>query len=315
MTRPMLEAVRASAPPPPLPQPSPGGARGAIAAAFMLVVAMGAVSWTADRLLKRFLSELDDQLLDQATATLEQLLGRQREQLVSEVTVLADDNRIRATVLAPTFDPATVQDVIEDLRKSSGATLLGVLDAGGNVQVVTGSVGLKGVNLGTSASVKEAFTRSTSDVWTLPDQVQIIGLAPVRSGDQSPALLVKGLPLGRRQLATVEKALGVVGALFIGDRVAASSSDHPELDEVLRSAQRLGEGLDQINAGGRDYRVRITRTGEGATAARLAWLVPRHHHLESARLLSYLTWCALPLGALLFLLLVVSSRRTNGGTP
>jgi hypothetical protein len=301
--------------PQPFPQPPAGGTRGAIMTAFILVVALGAVSWTGDRRLKQFLSELDDQLLGQATATLEQLVNRQREQLVSEVTVLADDNRIRATVLAPTFDQATVQDVIEDLRKSSGATLLGVLDARGNVRVVTGSVGLKGVNLGTSPSVKAAFARSTSDVWTLPDQVQIIGLAAVRSGDESPALLVKGLPLGRSQLATVEKALGVVGALFIGDRVAASSSDHPELDAVFKSAQRLGEGADQITAGGRDYGVRITRTGDGATAARLAWLVPRHHRLESARLLSYLIWCPVPLGALLLLLLVVSSRRTNGGNP
>ncbi len=315
MTRVKLEAV-GSSPLRPLPRPSTGSSRGgAIATAFILVVVLGAVSWTTDRRLKRFLSELDDQLLGQATATLEQLVNRQREQLVSEVSVLADDNRIRATVLAPTFDQATVQDVIEDLRKSSDATLLGVLDASGSVQVVSGAVGLKGVNLGTSPSVKAAFARSTSDVWTLPDQVQIIGLAPIRSGDQSPALLVKGLPLGRSQLATVEKALGVVGAVFIGDRVAASSSDHPELDEAFKAAQRLGDGADRINAGGREYGVRITRTGEGATAARLAWMVPRHHHLENAQLLAYLIWCPLPLGALLLLLLVVSSRKTNGGTP
>ena len=75
-----------------------------------------------------FLSALDEQLLGQAGASLEQLLARQRDQLVAEVKVLADDNRIRATVLAPKFDEATVQDVLEDLRKSSGATLLAVVD-------------------------------------------------------------------------------------------------------------------------------------------------------------------------------------------
>jgi hypothetical protein len=56
----------------------------------------------------------------------------------SEVTVLADDNRIRSTVLAPKFDEATVQDILEDLRKSSGATLLAVVDAAGKVIAVAG---------------------------------------------------------------------------------------------------------------------------------------------------------------------------------
>jgi hypothetical protein len=81
------------------------------------------------------------------------------------------------------------------------------------------------VNLGASPAVKTGFDRPTSDVWTLPDQVQVVGVAPIRSGDQTPALLVKGLSLGRSQLATVGQALGVTGALFIGERVAASSTD------------------------------------------------------------------------------------------
>ena len=56
--------------------------------------------------------------------------------------MLADDNRIRATVLAPKFDEATVQDVLEDLRKSSGATLLGSRStSAGKVVAVSGRLG------------------------------------------------------------------------------------------------------------------------------------------------------------------------------
>ena len=312
MTRTKFELV---SPPSPIrsPRPAPAGSGGAIATAILIFAALGAGCWIADQQLQQFLSGLDDEVLGQASRTLEQLVNRQREQLVSEVKVLADDNRIRATVLAPSFDEATVQDVIEDLRRSSGATLLAVLDGSGKVEAVTGALGLKAVNLGASPTVKAAFERPTSDIWTLPDQVQVIGVAPVRSGDQAPALLVKGLPLGRSQLSTVETALGVSGAVFIGERIAASSSQSSELEEAFRSAARLADGTDQVSSGGRSYRVKVVRAGEGATAARIAWLVPHHHALDRARLLELLVWCPIPLGGLMLLLLLVNSRRTNGG--
>jgi hypothetical protein len=310
-----LEVVSAPASLAAAPRPQPAGAAGAIATAVLLFLALGFASWLADGQLRRLLASLDDEALGQASRTLEELVNRQREQLVSEVKVLADDNRIRATVLAPKFDEATVQDVIEDLRKSSGATLLAVLDGSGKVQAVTGAGGLRQVDLSASAAVKAAFEHPTSDIWTLPDQVQVIGIAPIRSGAEAPALLVKGLPLAKSQLATVETALGVSGAVFIGDRIAASSSENAALDGALRSAGRLADGSDELSIEGRGYRVKIGRAGEGATAARLAWLVPHHRAGERARLLLLLIWCPVPLGALLLLLLLVNSRRTNGGTP
>ena len=128
MTRTRFEVV----PPPmsttgvgPAPAPASGGGLGAIVAGFVVLGLVAGVSWLGDRQLRNFLSMQDEQLLGQASASLEQLLARQREQLVAEVKVLADDNRIRATVLAPKFDEATVQDILEDLRKSSGANSSG----------------------------------------------------------------------------------------------------------------------------------------------------------------------------------------------
>jgi hypothetical protein len=314
MTRTRFEVV-----PPPMSVAGPGPAaapgHGAIVIGIVVLGLIAGAAWAGDRQLRQFLTDLDEQALGQAGASLEQLLARQRDQLVAEVKVLADDNRIRATVLAPKFDEATVQDILEDLRKSSGATLLAVVDSAGKVQAVAGAAGLRDVNLGASPAVKGGFERPTSAVWTLPDQVQVVGLAPIRSGDQAPALLVKGLPLGRSQLATVAQSLGVAGALFIGERVAAGSSDAPETDESLRAAARLADGTEALSAGGRSYLVRLARTGDGATAARLAWLVPHHHQFERARSLLFLIWCAVPLGALMFLILIVNARRRNGGSP
>jgi Double sensory domain of two-component sensor kinase len=301
----------------PSPAPRRAGNGAAAALAGLLFLAFGLAAWLAHGQLEQLLATLDNESLDQASRTLQELVSRQREQLVSEVRVLADDNRIRATVLAPKFDEATVQDVLEDLRKSSGATLLAVLDASGKVRAVTGAVSLRQVDLGASTAVRDGFQRPTSDIWTLPDQVQVIGLAPVRLGGETPALLVKGLPLAKSQLATVEAALGVSGALFIGDRMTASSSNDTQHQDALRSAARLADGNDDLVLGGAAYRVKIGRAGEGATAARLAWLVPKHRPVDRAPVLALLVWSPVPLGALFFLLALVTSRRSssNGGSP
>jgi hypothetical protein len=315
MTRTRFEVVSPPAamqPPQLAPRRSSGGG---VIAGIVVLAALGAVSWTADQQVRRFLSALDDDIVAQAARSLDQLLARQRDQLVSEVKVLADDNRIRATVLAPKFDEGTVQDVLEDIRKSSGATLLAVLDSSGKVQAVAGASGLKEISLGASSAVKAAFERPTSDVWTLPDQVQVVGLAPIRSGEQTPALLVKGLSLGKSQLATIETAMGVSGAVFIGERIAAQSTQTAELDEAFRVAGRLADGTAQVSSGDRNYVVRLARAGDGATAARIAWLVTQHHHAERARLLSLLVWCPVALGALMLLILIANARRTNGGMP
>jgi hypothetical protein len=298
-----------------VPAPAPSSGAGGIVAGLVLLGLVAGGAYLGDRQLRGFLSALDEQLLGQASASLEQLLARQRDQLVAEVKVLADDNRIRATVLAPKFDEATVQDVLEDLRKSSGASLLAVVDSAGKVTAVAGAAGLREVNLGASPAVKAGFDRPASDIWTLPDQVQVVGVAPIRSGDQTPALLVKGLSLGRSQLATVGSSLGVTGALFIGERVTATSSDAPNLEEAMRAAGRMVDGTAQVAAGGRSHLVRVARTGEGATAARLAWLVPLHYQFERARVPLFLVWFPVPLCALMLLILIVNARRRNGGTP
>jgi len=286
---------------------------GLMVTAVALLGLLAAASWLSHRKLGDFLSGLDDQALGEASRALNLVLDSQREQLVAEVSVLADDNRIRSTVLAPSFDEATVKDVLDDLRKSAGASLLAVLDQYGKVRVVSGVPSLKEVSLASSAAVKTAFNKSTSDVWTLPDQVQVVGLAPIRSGDQTPAILVKGLPLGRAQLASVEGALGVSGALLIADRVAVTGSDKPEMAAAFRTAGRVSEGTVRIGDGGDSVLARVVRTGEAATAARVAWIVPSQHQAERARVLMLLIWCPIPFG-LLMLLLVLSSRRTNGGS-
>jgi hypothetical protein len=58
----------------------------------------------------------------------------------------------------------------------------------------------------------------------------------------------------------------------------------------------------------------VSRTSHSATAARVIWLVPFHHHAARTRTLGLLVWCPAVVGALL-LLLLISNQRRNGGTP
>src|SRR3954453_8338453 len=108
MSRPKFELVPSSVAPAPVP-PAPRRS-GAVVAALLVLGALGAVAYTGSRQLDVLLSSLDEETLGEAGRTLERLLERQKDQLAAEVAVLADDNRIRATVLAPQFDQATVQD-------------------------------------------------------------------------------------------------------------------------------------------------------------------------------------------------------------
>jgi hypothetical protein len=294
--------------------PRQGGAA-SVVVGVILFLALCAATLLSDRQLDAFLSTLDEEILGQATRSFEGLLERQRDQLAAEVTVLADDNRIRATVLAPRFDEATVQDVVDDLRKDSGATLLAVLDEKGRTQVVSGAGALREADLSAAPSVKAAFIASSSDVWTLPDQVQVLGLAPVRSGEGAQAVLVKGLPLGEKQLASVEATLGVSGAVMIGDKIVARSSQRPELDDALRAAAALADGTASVATPHGAYVARVSRTSHSATAARVAWLVPFHNQAAGVRRLALLLWCPAAVAALLLLLLISTQRRTNGGTP
>jgi hypothetical protein len=145
--------------------------------------------------------------------------------------------------------------------------------------------------------------------------VQVIGLAPVHSGAETPALLVKGLPLGDNQLATIEATLGVAGAIFIGDKLVARSSQRLELQEALRAAAHLSDGTASIATAAGVFLVRVGRTGPGAMAARVVWIVAARHHLAQVRPLVLLVWSPLVGGALLLLLLIANVRRTNGGNP
>jgi hypothetical protein len=274
----------------------------------LLGLAAGA-AWLASGVLGDALSGLDDQALRRAGVALDKTLESRRAHALSEIRLLADDNRVRATVITPKFDEATVRDVLEDLRKASGATVMAVLDVGGKVGAVSGMDGLKKENLGQTAAVKGAMDKATADVWSFPDRVLVIAVAPVLSGNQVAALMMVGFEVGTAALGAVEQMVGVSGALVVADRIVARGSSDGALAAAFETARGVAEGQSRlVEAGGR-YLARVTRTSDSAAGARAIWLVPHRHQAGSFRALPLAIW--MPVLAVLGMLAlsIVWSRR------
>jgi len=266
------------APRTPLPRPRPRRNPALIIAGpGLAMVALAAVaSWFTSAAFERSLSRLDEQAVRQAGVALDRALDGQRAQALAQARLLADDNRVRATVITPRFDEATVRDVLDDLRKASGATVMGVLDVHGRVNAVSGLDALKRETLGQTAAMKAAMEKATADVWSFPDRVLVIALAPILSGNQVAALMMVGFELGGPALTAIEQASGVAGALVVADKIVARSSSDPAVGAAFETARAVADGTSQVVESGPGFLVRATRTSDSAAAARAIWLVPRH---------------------------------------
>ncbi|MES1171731.1 MAG: cache domain-containing protein [Bacteroidota bacterium] len=283
-----------------------------VGAAVLLVLTISVV-WVAKEQMDRVFSDLDAASLAHAEDTLEALLEQQRARLIATVQILAEDTRIRSTAMTTGFDESTIRDVLEDLKKASNASVLGVLDERGKVRAVTGAEGLREMDLSSSPVIKAALERPSSSSWVLPDQVLIIGVAPIRAGPRVSALLLMGLALGKQQMSAVQHSTGVMGAIFTGDRLIASSTEGPGMADLFRTAHAIG-GVDVRPVGGQpNFVVRVTSTNDSATAAKLVWVAPRHRQTQQARVLRLTTWLPAVFSLMTFGFALFLTRNRNGG--
>jgi hypothetical protein len=271
-------------------------------------LALGA-AWFSRGALEAALDQLDAQALGHAGVALDKALDSQRGQALSQIRLLADDNRVRATVITPRFDEATVRDVLDDLRKASGASVMAVLDVAGKVGAVSGIEALKKENLGQTAAVKAAMEKATADVWTFPDRVLVIAVAPIISGNQVAALMVIGFELGSATLGAIEQASGVSAALVVSDKVVARGSSNAALTPVFEAARAVAEGTTRTIDSGGTFLVRASRTTDSAAAARALWLVPRHQQAGLFRMVPQALWIPALSAVAMLLLSIAWSRR------
>ena len=115
-----------------------------LVAGLVLVGGTVAAAMLASQRVQQLMTAGDASPLEGAQASFADLLDNLRKQTLSQARMLVDDTRVRATVITPSFDEATVRDVLEDLRSASQATGLAVLDSGGKPLAVSGIAALEG---------------------------------------------------------------------------------------------------------------------------------------------------------------------------
>lgn len=277
----------------------------------LLVVSAGASARMA-RDVSSLLDRADAQALEQSERALDGLVDQKLIHLKSEVAVLAEDARVRSTVVTPEFDEASVADVLAELKQSARADVLAILDAGGRVRSVTGADEMKNLDLGTSSLVKAGLEGPAAYVWTFTDKVRLLAVAPIVLGGQVLAMFMMGFDLGPSALAEIGKALGATGGVFAGDALVASSSRDAELGELLESAAGKEAGTHELSHGGREFVARISRPSRAAGAVKVVWTVEKHHDAPRMRLLRWFSWAPVALVGLSFLLLLGLALRARG---
>lgn len=289
-----------------------GWARIWLAAALFVFALALLLSWAAQRRLDTLLDRLDARKLDESAQVLEHSVAQQRRHLTATIGVLAEDARIRAMFLTPTFDPATVVDLLTDLKKTLGARVVAILDSGGTVRAVVGAPEMAQLDLGTSSLVKEALERPAAQLWTFANKVGVLSATPVRLDNQVRALFMMGFEIDDGLLEEIQRAVGVTGAVFVGDGIVASATREPEVEQALRSAAELPPGSYHVVA--EKYLASSSRMSGAAAAATVAWLVPLQRHTGEVTLTRALTWLPAALVGLMlaFMIGLVLSQSRAG---
>lgn len=297
------------------PAPGPSAAptsrnRAALLAGTALLGLAVAASVLSQRLIDRFMGQLDSDAMQTARKVFERTLEDQRAQALSQVSVLAEDTRIRSTAMMANLDEATMRDVLKDLMTTSGAGLMAVLDVNGKVRAVTGAEGLRDVDLGSSTVVKAAMQRPSAYIWTFPQQVLAVGVAPIRTQDQVNAFLVMGFEAAKATLSGVHASLGVSAAVLLGDKLVTSGTDDAATLEAIRaSAGNEGDKDTVVNGGDQAFVTRVSRVIESVAAAKVVWAIPQLHQAQRIYPLKLAIWTPSLAAALILALTMVVSRR------
>jgi hypothetical protein len=281
------------------------------AASFVFALAL-LLSWATQRRLDAWLDGLDARTLDESSKVLDQIVAEQGKQLTTTVALLAEDARVRAMVLTPNFDRATVVDLLTDLKATAGASVVAMLDSDGTVKAVVGAPEMEQLGLGTSSLVKSALDKPSAQLSVFANEVGVLSASAVRLDDQVRALFLMGFELQDSVLQDIEKTLGATGAVFVGDQIVASASKDPAVEQALRSAIELSAGKYRIVAD--RFLATSAPLSDSSVAASVAWLVPRYRHADAVTLTRALSWLpAILVGIVLAFFIALALSQSRAG--
>lgn len=261
--------------------------------AVVLAVAWGVLASTTH---DRGLDRLDEQQIERAQETWSIATANALATLSEEVKVLVDDARVREPLATPNMDDATLLDVLEELKASSGASIVGILTPQGTVRVVAGNDSMRGLDLSSSSLMKQNGTGT----WVFPDRMVGVALAPVRLGETLVAHLMVGRDFAARTLTLVEKSTGVFGAVVYQQNLVVSSATDPSARTLLQDAGSMTPG--QTVRSGSSWLTRTAKLDE-TSGARVVFLLARRATVAEQELGAALWWApagVVFLGVILF---------------
>ncbi len=198
----------------------------------------------------RGLVEQADRPASVAVAAAQRVFAREnnltQRSLQSQAAVVADDARIRAALATPEIDAATLIDLLGDLKTNTTGTILAILSQEGVVRAAVGDAELQGLDLAGTRIVQAcvgADNGAASAVWTYNSAVMHVGAAQVRLGPVRAGMLLIAEPIVADDFAGLESALGVYGAMVVGDRAVLQGSGGPSLT-AIQTALRAGNPVE-----------------------------------------------------------------------
>lgn len=180
--------------------------------------------------------------------------------LTTECQLLSEDPRLKSTLGTPGIDSGTILDILKDLHRLSGIELIAVLSPAGRVEAVIGAEQYAGLDLSTSAGVKQARSRDGVALvnWVDGERVFEVGIVALRLGPRVLGYLVLGGPLDRQVLDKVASLTGASVALAVENKVVNTSpADSLEQFRSLPLQNRSGASSFHTLAGA-NYATRVT---------------------------------------------------------
>ena len=161
-------------------------------------------------------------------ARAEQLLGREllvaRTNLARDVSLLADDPRLRATIGLAEAESTTLEDILADLVERSGIRVLAVLDAQGRVFAAVGASAVEGLDLKGSSLLRPRQPTDPVPMWLLSDEVLITASAPIAAGPTLVGHVLAAAPLERAVLEAVATGAQVEVFVLEGERILGGAA-------------------------------------------------------------------------------------------
>lgn len=261
------------------------------AVAGVTIVAVGACMAAALGAVDAHLAAGDERALKAADAGLKAMIERDSKALLSQVRTLSDDARIREPLATPTIDDATIEDLLGDLRASSGYEVMAVLDKAGSVRALSGAQTLRGADLGSTEAVKQAAEQGAAgDVWSFADRLMLVAVTPIRLGSEVVAYLLVGNGLDQAAITQTAARHQVVAGLVLNEQLSGASVEDPAIKAALGEAAKLsGEASGVVGAG--RYLARLSRV-DRTRGGRVAWMIERHHERGELSALTTFLWAA-----------------------